>query len=85
MTLFELLTIMQDVNVDLHLYKNYTHNEDNQDKKCEEVYNVEGTNNDVFLTLCNKGYPLALIKVFYIGYLSSRSKVLRVNAEVEEI
>lgn len=83
MTLFELLTTMQDVNVDLHLYENYTYDENNEGKHCEEIKNVKGTSNQVFIQLSSNGINTKFIDVFYIGYVSSHSRTLRVNGEVK--
>lgn len=88
MTLYDLLKTMQDVRIELHIYKNHTFtmNEKGEAMPCVEIEKIADKNNQIFLNISlnryNHKYNMKDMDVFYIGYMTPRSKVLRVNCEI---
>lgn len=77
-----LLFTMQDVKVELHIFKNWSHS----NAKCEEVEKLEGTSDDLsihFMTV-RKDYNWHKLEAFYIGYAKPRSRTIKINAEIVE-
>jgi hypothetical protein len=89
----QLLFTMQDMKVEIHIYKNHSHaitlvDEDGNTtyQGGEEVEVVKGTTNQVTLHFIMKRGKVDWNKLetFYIGYLKKRSRTLRINAEIVE-
>ena len=79
MTLYDLLVTMQDIKIVLHIYKNWTFN---NDKKCEEVETITGNNTSIFLNMSLR-YNMNELIVFYIGNIG-KTQTLRINCEYFE-
>lgn len=85
MKLYDLLVTMQGIKIELHIYKNWTFN---NDKKCEEVEMITGSNTTIFVNMSLnryylKKYDMNELKVFYIGKIG-KTQTLRINCEYFE-
>lgn len=83
MTLYEVLTTMQDVRIELHIFEKFGKDGMREVEKIEE-----SRNNTIFVNMSlnryNNKYDMNKLDVFYIGYRSPRSRVLRINVNIRE-
>lgn len=84
MTLHELLSSMQDINVEVHYYKN--HIEHKEGCPCKEIDYRSGSCTDVAISHLMKKNEVNWNNciVFYVGFTTNRSRTLRINVEATD-
>ena len=89
MTLHELLKPMQDINLEVHYYKNHEHYKEGH--PCEEIEFQTGDCNSLSIRhfnhkvrVDNKIVDWDNCEVFYVGYTTTRSRILRINVEATD-
>lgn len=89
MKLNELLKTMQDLNLEVHYYKNHSLKLDSEHKPipCKEIGVETGSDSSIITRHYMQKRDIAKIdlskcEVFYIGFTTSRSRTLRINVEV---
>lgn len=84
-TLYDLLMPMQDINVEVHIFKNFSYKTDKDGNvlPVEEIMEVQGRCNDVCIKFMSEKYEIDWhnTNVFYIGFASNRSKKIKINCE----
>ena len=80
MKILEVLHAMQDVEVEIHVFKNFK--SPKVDEPVSEIIVLEGKRHDVCVELYRKEYEqYSDAEVFFIGFSnkSSRSRIIRIN------
>ena len=89
MTLHELLITMQDINLEVHYYTNHKHYKPGV--SCKEIQVQSGNVNPVCIEHFHRKVRFEgevidwnKCEVFYIGFTTNRSRILRINVEATE-